>query len=193
LAPQRQWSPFILHSQATPQYQASRDDGATWRLWPANVSIEWDLSKPVTPILYVFAFQEVQLSLLPLLAVRSSSMTLVVFRKSSMARLTKIIDVHSHPVLAFGERAPLGEGHNIPIGLSRVRSLIGRSMTSPLVLSAPAFGQRRHWTGSRELARPQRGLAEIVSGIPGRFGAVATLPGLDADGALTEIDYSLVR
>ena len=31
-----------------------------------------------------------------------------------MASLSKIIDVHSHPILPFGEGAPVGEGQKEP-------------------------------------------------------------------------------
>src|SRR5260370_14778213 len=51
-----------------------------------------------------------------------------------------------------------------------------------------------HATGqeARDIARRiNETLADIVSRHPGRFGAVATLPGQDADGAVTEIVYAL--
>ena len=38
-----------------------------------------------------------------------------------MASLSKIIDLHSHPILAFGEGAPVGEGRK-QRGLSKVRT-----------------------------------------------------------------------
>jgi predicted TIM-barrel fold metal-dependent hydrolase len=60
------------------------------------------------------------------------------------------------------------------------------------VLSAPASANDATGQEARDIARrTNEALAEIVSRHPGRFGAVATLPGLDADGALTEIDYAL--
>ena len=45
---------------------------------------------------------------------------------------------------------------------------------------------------ARDIARrTNEVLAEIVSRHPARFGAIATLPGLDAEGALAEIGYAL--
>ena len=89
-----------------------------------------------------------------------------------MASLSKIIDVHSHPVLAFGERAPVGEG---------------KQPDSTPAAANDATGQE-----ARDIARrTNEFLAEIVSKHPNRFGAVATLPALDADGAIAEIEYAL--
>jgi predicted TIM-barrel fold metal-dependent hydrolase len=63
---------------------------------------------------------------------------------------------------------------------------------SACVLSAPASANRATGQETRDIARrTNEVLAEIVSKHPNRFGAVATLPGLDADGALAEIGYAL--
>jgi transcriptional regulator of acetoin/glycerol metabolism len=58
---------------------------------------------------------------------------------------------------------------------------------SACVLSSPAAANDATGQEARDIARrTNEVLAEIVSRHPARFGAVATLPGLDADGALAE-------
>jgi predicted TIM-barrel fold metal-dependent hydrolase len=60
------------------------------------------------------------------------------------------------------------------------------------VLSAPAAANDATGQEARDIARRTNELlAEIVSNHPNRFGAVATLPALDADGAMAEISYAL--
>ena len=63
---------------------------------------------------------------------------------------------------------------------------------STCVLSPPASGNNATGQEARDIARrTNEVLAEIISKHPNRFGAVATLPGLDADGALAKIEYAL--
>ena len=63
---------------------------------------------------------------------------------------------------------------------------------SACVLSAPAAANNATGQEARDIARrTNEVLAEIISKHPNRFGAVATLPGLDADGATAEIGYAL--
>jgi predicted TIM-barrel fold metal-dependent hydrolase len=63
---------------------------------------------------------------------------------------------------------------------------------SACVLSAPAAANNATGQEARDIARRTNELlAEIVSNHPNRFGAVATLPALDADGAIAEIGYAL--
>jgi predicted TIM-barrel fold metal-dependent hydrolase len=63
---------------------------------------------------------------------------------------------------------------------------------SACVLSAPASANNATGQEARDIARrTNEVLAEIVSEHPNRFGAVATLPSLDPDGALAEIGYAL--
>jgi len=110
-----------------------------------------------------------------------------------MARLGKIIDVHSHPILPFGEGAPVGPGRKPPQwSVERALSYMEEHDVSACVLSDP--DSANHTTGqeARDIARRvNETLAGIVSKHPSRFGAVATLPGQDADGAMTEIAYAL--
>src|SRR6266478_3974481 len=110
-----------------------------------------------------------------------------------MASLSKIIDVHSHPVLAFGEGAPVGEGSKQPDwSVESALSYMEEHDISACVLSAPAAANDATGREARDIARrTNEVLAEIVSKHPKRFGAVATLPALDADGALAEISYAL--
>src|SRR5260370_3537227 len=110
-----------------------------------------------------------------------------------MASLSKIIDVHSHPVLSFGEGAPVGEGRKQPDwSVESALSYMEEYDISECVLSAPASANNATGQEARDIARrTNEVLAEIISKHPNRFGAVATLPGLDADGALAEIEYAL--
>src|SRR5712672_2499931 len=110
-----------------------------------------------------------------------------------MASLSKIIDVHSHSVLAFGEGAPVGEGRKQPDwSVESALSYMEEHDISACVLSAPASANNATGQEARDIARrTNEVLAEIISKHPNRFGAVATLPGLDADGAIAEIGYAL--
>ena len=111
----------------------------------------------------------------------------------AMASLSKIIDVHSHPILAFGEGAPVGEGRKQPDwSVESALSYMEEHDISACVLSAPASANNATGQEARDIARrTNEVLAEIISKHPNRFGAVATLPGLDADGAIAEIGYAL--
>jgi predicted TIM-barrel fold metal-dependent hydrolase len=63
---------------------------------------------------------------------------------------------------------------------------------SACVLSDPDSANHATGQQARDTARcVNETLADIVSRHPSRFGAVATLPGQDADGALAEIAYAL--
>ena len=97
-----------------------------------------------------------------------------------MASLSKIIDVHSHPVLAFGERAPVGVGKQPDWSVEGALSYMEEYDISACVLSAPASANNATGQEARDIARrTSEVLAEIISKHPNRFGAVATLPGLD--------------
>jgi hypothetical protein len=76
-----------------------------------------------------------------------------------MAKLSKIIDVHSHLVLSFGEKgAGRGRGINSLIGLLKVRSRIWRSTASLHACFPPYRRQRCDWTGrTRHRQAHQRG------------------------------------
>src|ERR1700738_2903373 len=110
-----------------------------------------------------------------------------------MASPGKIIDVHSHPILPFGEGAPVGPGRKPPDwSVESALSYMEEHDIAACVLSDP--DSPNHATGeeARDIARRvNETLADIVSRHPSRFGAVATLPGQDADGAVAEIVYAL--
>src|SRR4029077_786617 len=110
-----------------------------------------------------------------------------------MAGLTKIIDVHSHPILPYGQGAPVGPGQLQPKwSVESAISYMDEHDISAYVLSDS--DSAKHATGqeARDIARRvNETLADIVSRHPSWFGAVATLPGRDADPAVTEIGYAL--
>src|SRR3979411_1821172 len=110
-----------------------------------------------------------------------------------MAGLAKIIDIHSHPILPFGEGAPVGEGQKQPDwAVEDALSYMEEPHVSACVLSDPDSANHATGQEARDIARRvNETLADIVSRWSSRFGAVATLPGQDADGAATEIVYAL--
>jgi predicted TIM-barrel fold metal-dependent hydrolase len=110
-----------------------------------------------------------------------------------MAGLAKIIDVHSHPILPYGQGAPVGPGQPQPEwSVESAISYMDEHGISACVLSDPDSANHATGQEARDIARRiNEALADIVSRHPDRFGAVATLPGQDADGAATEIAYAL--
>src|SRR5467141_4344619 len=106
-----------------------------------------------------------------------------------MASLSTIIDVHSHPILPFGQGAPVGAGHKQPDwSVESALSYMEEHDISACVLSDPDSANHATGQEARDIARRvNETLADIVSTRPRRFGAVATLPGQDADGAAIEI------
>jgi 6-methylsalicylate decarboxylase len=110
-----------------------------------------------------------------------------------MACLAQIIDVHSHPILPYGQGAPVGPGQKQPDwSVESAISYMDEHDISACVLSDPDSANHATGQEARDIARRvNEALADIVSRRPRRFGAVATLPGQDADGAVTEIAYAL--
>src|SRR5258705_2784524 len=110
-----------------------------------------------------------------------------------MASVGISIDVHSHPILPFGQGAPMGPGQKQPDwSVESALSYMEEHDISACVLSDP--DSANHTTGqeARDIARRvNETLADSVSRHPSRFGAVATLPGQDPDGAMAEIAYAL--
>jgi len=110
-----------------------------------------------------------------------------------MASLGKIIDVHSHPILPFGQGAPVGPGQKQPDwSVESALSYMEEHDIAACVLSDPDSANHATGQAARDIARRvNETLADIISRHPSRFGAVATLPGQDADGAVAEIGYAL--
>jgi 6-methylsalicylate decarboxylase len=110
-----------------------------------------------------------------------------------MAGLAQIIDVHSHPILPYGQGAPVGPGQKqLDWSVESAISYMDEHDISACVLSDPDSANHATGQEARDIARRvNETLADIVSRRPSRFGAVATLPGQDADGAATEIVYAL--
>ena len=109
-----------------------------------------------------------------------------------MAGLEKIIDVHSHPILPFGQGAPIAPGKQPDWSVESALSYMDEHDISACVLSDPDAANHATGQEARDIARRiNETLAEIVSKRPSRFGAVATLPGRDASGAVAEIAYAL--
>src|SRR5260370_9800144 len=110
-----------------------------------------------------------------------------------MASLSKIIDVHSHPILPFGEGAPVGKDQKQPDwSVESALSYMEEYGITACVLSSPASANDATGQKARDIARrTNQTLAELVSKHPKRLAAVATLPALDADSALAELSYAL--
>jgi predicted TIM-barrel fold metal-dependent hydrolase len=109
-----------------------------------------------------------------------------------MASLRKIIDVHSHPILPFGQGAPIAPGKQPDWSVESALSYMDQHDISACVLSDPDAANHTTGQEARDIARRiNETLADIVSKHPSRFGAVATLPGRDAGGAVAEIVYAL--
>src|SRR5712671_7158185 len=110
-----------------------------------------------------------------------------------MACLAQIIDVHSHPILPYGQGAPVGPGQKQPDwSIESAISYMDEHDISACVLSDPDSANHATGQEARDIARRvNETLADIVSRHPNRFGALATLPGQDADGSVAEIIYAL--
>ena len=98
---------------------------------------------------------------------------------SSLASLSTIIDVHSHPILPFGQGAPVGPGRKQPAwSVESALQYMEEHDISACVLSVPDSANHAPGQEARDIARRiNETLADTVSRHPGRFGAVATLPG----------------
>lgn len=107
-----------------------------------------------------------------------------------MAALSRIIDVHSHPML------PIGQG--IPAAAAPAWSEEGTVAymdahgIAACVLSVPDNANHAEGGVARDYARrTNEALAAIVARHPARFAALASLPGRDPDGCLAEIAHAL--
>lgn len=107
-----------------------------------------------------------------------------------MDELTAIIDVHSHAILPIGRGAPHGTQPDWSPALAL--EYMERYDIAACVLSVPDAANYCDGPQAREIARRvNEKLAEVVAEHPGRFGALATLPGQDPEGCVAEIEYAL--
>jgi len=107
--------------------------------------------------------------------------------------LHNVIDVHSHPILPIGKGLPVGHPGNMPDwSIERALSHMEAHGIDACLLSIPDAANHAAGQDGRDIARRiNEALAEIVSRHPDRFGALATIPGRDADAVLAEIEYAL--
>ena len=107
-----------------------------------------------------------------------------------MRELSKIIDVHSHAVLHIGAETPIERQARWSV--EAALDLMDASGIAACVLSVPDAANHASGRKARDIAsRINETLAEIVSDHPSRFGALATLPGADPDGAVAELHHAL--
>src|SRR5258706_2908384 len=110
-----------------------------------------------------------------------------------MASLGKIIDVHSHPILPFGQGAPVGPGQKQPDwSVESAISYMEKHDISACVLSDPDSANHATAQQARDIARRvNETLADIVSRHPRRFAAVGTLSRHDANRGPAPVAYWL--
>ena len=107
-----------------------------------------------------------------------------------MRGLSGVIDVHSHAILHIGQEAPME--HQPDWSVDKALALMDEHGIAACVLSVPDAANTGSRFKARDIARRiNEALAQIVSEHPSRFGALATLPGADPDGALLEIEHAL--
>lgn len=110
-----------------------------------------------------------------------------------MERLTGIIDVHSHAILPFGRGAPVGAGNAQPEwSVEMALDYMEEYDIAACVLSVPDAANHATGAEAREIARRiNETLAGIVAEHPSWFGALASLPGRDPEGAVAEVRHAL--
>ncbi len=103
-------------------------------------------------------------------------------------QLASIIDVHSHAQLPIGFQIPAPLIWSPDMALD----LMDKYGVSMLVLSVPDAANHATGQQASDIARRMNeALAGIVQQHPTRFGAMATLPGLEVEGCLQEMAYAL--
>lgn len=105
-------------------------------------------------------------------------------------RQFKLIDVHSHPILPFGDSVPLA---NLPPwSVEGALALMDENGIAMSILSVPHAAQHGNAAEAGAIARRiNERIAGIVARHPTRFGCFATIPGHLADATLAEIEYAL--
>ena len=101
-----------------------------------------------------------------------------------------IVDVHSHAILGIGRGAPLAMQPSWSVETTLAQ--MDQHGIDAVVLSVPDAANYEEGAAGRDIARRiNETLAELVQQHPTRFGAMATVPGRDADGAVAEIAHAL--
>src|SRR5258708_12501635 len=102
-----------------------------------------------------------------------------------MSSLSKIIDVHSHLILPFGEGAPVGKGQKQPDwSVESALSYMEEYGITACVLSSPASANDATGQKARDIARrTNETLPHFVSQHPKPLPPVPTLPPLVPDRA----------
>ncbi len=104
--------------------------------------------------------------------------------------MRNIVDVHSHAILGIGAGPPLAQLPDWSV--EGTLAQMDRHGIDAVVLSVPDAANYAQGQAARDIARRiNEKLAEVVQRHPRRFGAMVTLPGRDADGAVAEIAYGL--
>src|SRR5258708_11676559 len=102
-----------------------------------------------------------------------------------MVSLRKIIDVHSHPILPFGQSAPIAPGKQPDWSVESALSYMDQHDISACVLSDPDAANHTAGQEAREIARRiNETIAEIAFKHPLPFWAIPDLARRDAHGAL---------
>ncbi|TVT28656.1 amidohydrolase family protein [Amycolatopsis rhizosphaerae] len=108
-----------------------------------------------------------------------------------------VVDVHSHPIVDFGDGEDAGLG--LPIGAAppwsahRLLELMDEHDVAATVLSLPNAANRiaDRSRAAGQARRSNEYLAGLVAEHPARFGGLAVLPGRSTDDSLEEIAYAL--
>lgn len=110
--------------------------------------------------------------------------------KQTSHKMSGIIDVHSHPILDVGAQAPMKDLPHWSV--EHTLSLMDQHGIAASVLSIPFAANFAEGRQACTIARQvNEKLAEIVQRHPGRFAAIASLPGRNIDGGLEEMAYAL--
>lgn len=107
--------------------------------------------------------------------------------------MTAIIDVHAHTMFGIGdEPKPKLQNSWYPLTIDRMLELMDENNIEASILSIPESANVATGATARDYARrTNEALANIVAKHPGRFGAMATLPGRSMEDSVAEIHYAI--
>jgi predicted TIM-barrel fold metal-dependent hydrolase len=107
-----------------------------------------------------------------------------------MARLNKLIDVHSHAIFNIGSAAPLAKQPDWSV--EGALALMDKFEISTAVISVADAANNAEGQAACDIARQvNEKIADMMVKHPTRFGGMATVPGRNIDGALREMEYAL--